>query len=210
MYLKELSIWGCLLVLLLLLVAMLLLWLIDQRMLRKLFGFRLRGFHLPAKLLLPVGVAVLVGGAAMAGCLALCLPCRTFWPVYGLMVIGLLLSVPRAMQTYHRSLKHTEAHRLYLIANGATHLESLVPSVRRAFRAALLPVAWRWSSPLVVAMPFLLLGLLIGGVTPAAALATTVLMWVAVVAASVLSSALAMWLADFFLFKKPTEPSGKL
>ncbi len=210
MYLKELSLWGGLLVLLLLVVAVLLLRLVDQRMSRMLFGFRLPGTRFPKKLLLPVAVAILVGGFAMAGCLMLCLPCRTFWPVFGVVVIGLLLSVPRAIEAYHRSLKHTEAHRLYLIANGATHLESLVPSVRRAFRAALLPVAWRWSSPLVVAMPFLLLGLLIGGVTPAAALATTVLMWVAVVAASVLSAALAMWLADFFLFKKPTEPSGKL
>ena len=210
MYLKELSIWGGLLVLLLLLVAMLLLWLIDQRMLRKLFGFRLHGLRLPAKLLLPVGAAVLVGGAAMAGCLVLCLPSRTFWPVLGMLVIGLLLSVPRAMQTYQRSLMHTEAHRRYLLANGATHFESLIPSVRRALRSAVLPVVWHWSSPLMVAMLFLFLGLLVGGVTPAAAVVTTLLMWVAVLASSVLSSVLAMWLADRILFKKPTEPSGKL
>ena len=202
MYLKELSLWGVAVVLLLLAVAVLLLWLIDQRMLSKLFGFRLPGTRLPAKLLLPVAVAILVGGFAMAGCLVLCLPCRTFWPVFGVVVIGLLLSVPRAMETWHRSLKHTDAHRRYLVANGATHLESLVPTVRRALRAAVLPVAWRWSSPIVVAMLLLLLGLLIGGVTPAAAVATTLLLWVAVVAASVLSSVLAMWLADKLSAKK--------
>lgn len=209
MYLKELSLWGGLLVLLLLVVAVLLLWLVDQRMSRMLFGFRLPGTRFPKKLLLPVAVAILVGGFAMAGCLMLCLPCRTFWPVFGVVVIGLLLSVPRAMEAYHRSLKHTVAHRRYLLANGATHLESLVPTVRRALRAALLPVAWRWSSPLIVGMLLLLLGLLIGGVTPAAAVVTTLLMWVAVVASSVLSSVLAMWLADRLLFKKPAKSAGK-
>ena len=42
------------------------------------------------------------------------------------LVVLLLMAVTSGVRTYRRSLRHTEAHRRYLLANGATRLESVM------------------------------------------------------------------------------------
>ena len=202
MYLKEIAIWGGLLLLLLLGVALTLLWLVDGRTMKKMLQWHVRVPQLPGKLVLPVLGAMLVGALAMAGCLVLSLPHKMFWPLAIVLFICLLMSTPRAMQTYWRSLRHTEPHRRYLLANGASHVESLIPSVRRAFRAAVLPVLCQHSPAIFLGMVMLFLGLVMGGVTIMAALASVVMLWAALFAASVLTAVLAMWLADRSLFDR--------
>ena len=202
MFFKEIFSWGVVPVILLAAVAVSVLWLTDRSTLGKMMHLDLRWafWRLPFPLLLVLFLAVLVGSGILAGCLVLSLPCRVFVPVVLVLLVSQLLTVPSAFRTYLRSLRHTQSHIRYLQANGATHLEALMPSVRRALRAAVLPLCM--GRPLAGALLLLFLGLLMGDATLAAALLTTVLIWAAMLAASVLSSMLLMWMADRLLFDK--------
>lgn len=145
------------------------------------------------RLLVPVALSMLAGSVVAGGCLMLCLPRVAFVPVFGVAVVHLALSVSQTLQTYQRTLLHTEAHRQYLLANGASLLESLMPSVRRALRASVLPQLRTMASPLVVMMPMLFAGMLLGGASVAAAVATSLLLMAAVFAASVLAGVVALY-----------------
>lgn len=201
MCLNEFSAWGLLPVLLAVVVAAGVVWLVDRPMLGKLLSIRFRKPRLPRQQLLPMLAAGLLVTVLLSACVVACLPCRLFGLVAACLAVCLLLSLPRAMQTYVRSLEHTEAHRRYLLANGATHLETIIPSFRRALKAVLLPMSF-WRLPLVVGLPLLFLGLLMGGSTVAAALVSVLLLWMATTAASVLACMLMLWMADKWLFDK--------
>lgn len=144
-------------------------------------------------LLLPVGLSMLVGSVVAGGSLMLCLPRWVFVPVFGVVVAYLVKAVTQTLLTYRRSLLHTEAHRQYLLANGASVLESLMPSVRRALRATILPQLRTMASPLVVMMPMLFAGMLLGGSSPAATAVVSLLLMAAILAASVLAGVVALY-----------------
>jgi ABC-type iron transport system FetAB permease component len=199
MGLSDFSLWGTLAVLALTGTAFGLLWLCDQRLLHILSGWRLlphRPLTLAPRFSLIALLAVVVGSLAVTGCLMLCLPHRLFWPVLVVTGACLLLSVPRAVNTYVWTMRHTEDHRRYLVACSATHLESVMPCVRRALRSALLIVLFRQRSPIVLALLLFFCGILIGGATLWAALLIVLLVWLSVLAASVLASVLALFLTD--------------
>ena len=204
----EWSVWGIMLVIVALACSLFILWIVDQRLLRNLFSMRLHLPSMPLWMWLVVCVSMLVGSCAMAGCLALCLKGRAFWPAWGLMTLLLTLSTPRAMVAYVRSLRHTEEHRRYLLSCGASHMESIVPSVRRALRAAVLPLLCQRRSPMLVAMPLMWLTLLACGASLLTALLSVLLMWAAAVAAALLTCVLALWLADRKLFDKREKLKG--
>lgn len=202
MFSSEIAVWGGLLLLVLLGAAGTVLWLVDGRMLNKLFTLRVHRPQLPTKLLLVSVAAAVVGSLALAGCLMLSFPCRAFWPLLVLMLVLLLLVVPRGMETYVRCLKHTEAHRRYLLGSGATHVESVVPSARRALRASLLPLLWSRQSVVPLAMLMLLCGLVVCGTNVFTAALVTLMTWAAALAGGVLATLLALTMADRLLFDK--------
>lgn len=143
--------------------------------------------------LLPVAAAVTVSCGVVTGVLLLAMPGRLFVPVVGVLMAQLLTSMTQALRTYTSSLRHTEEHRLFLMANGATKTEAMMPTVRRTLRGALLPLLKQLFSPLVVAMPLLFCGLLMGGATIAAALASTLMLWAAAFVAIVLAAVVFIW-----------------
>lgn len=144
-------------------------------------------------LLLPVGLSMLAGSVVAGGTMMLCLPRWVFIPVFCVVVTHLAAAVTQTLLTYRRSLQHTETHRQYLLANGASMLESLMPSVRRALRATVLPQLRTMASPLVVMMPMLFAGMLMGGASPAATVAVSLLLMAACLAASVLAGVVALY-----------------
>ena len=202
MYLEQISVWGILLVIVLFGAAVAILWIVDKRTVRK----ALRpSIHLPRvqkSLWLPLFGAMLLSALALTGCITLSLSCHAFWPVFIILLLCLCGSTPHAFEVYQRSLKHTQAHRRYLMANGATHLESVVPSVRRSLRAAVLPMLWQRSSHMPLAMLVLFCTLLLFSTTITAALVLTLMTWAAAIAASVLAIVLTIWFADRLLFTK--------
>lgn len=143
--------------------------------------------------LLPVAVVVTVVCAVVTGVMMLSLPGCLFVPVVGVLMAQLLTSMTQTLRTYTSSLRHTEEHRLFLLANGATKTEALMPTVRRTLRGAVLPLLEQLASPLAVAMPLLFCGLLMGGATIAAALASTLMLWAAAFVAVVVAAVAAVW-----------------
>ena len=182
--------------------AVAILWIVDKRTVRK----ALRpSIHLPRvqkSLWLPLFGAMLLSALALTGCMALSLSCHAFWPMFIILLVYLLGSTPYAFEVYLRSLKHTEAHRRYLMANGATHFESIVPSVRRSMRAAVLTMLWQRSSHMPLAMLVLFCTLLLFSATITAALVITLMTWAAAITAAIMAIVLTIWIADFKLFPK--------
>ena len=109
------------------------------------------------------------------------------------MVTHLVVAVKETLQTYQRSLMHTEAHRLYMQANGATLLESLMPSVRRALRATVQPQLRTMAQPLLVTMPLLFVGMLLGGISPATAVFVMILLMMAAFVSTVVAAIVALY-----------------
>lgn len=156
-----------------------------------------------------------VGGALLAGCvvgggsLMLCFktfpPRQLLLPVILTILAVLFTSTTGALRAYLASLRHTKAHRLYLLANGATHVESLIPSARRALRAALMPLLVQMAAPALLAVPMLMGGLLLGGATPTAATVAVLLVASASIAAVVASALMLFWLLNRYLFSKTSD-----
>lgn len=198
----QISVWGILLVIVLMGAVVAILWIVDKRTVRK----ALRpSIHLPRvqkSLWLPLFGAMLLSALVLTGCMALSLSCHAFWPMFIILLVCLLGSTPYAFEVYLRSLKHTEAHRRYLMANGATHFESIVPSVRRSMRAAVLPMLWQRSSHMPLAMLVLFCTLLLFSATITAALVITLMTWAAAITAAIMAIVLTIWIADFKLFPK--------
>ncbi len=202
LYFGQISVWGILLVIVLTGAAIAMLWLVDKKTVKKALLPRIHLPRVPRPLLLPLEGAMLLSTLALTGSMTLSLSCHAFWPLFIIMLLCLFYSTPHAFDVYLRSLKHTVTHRRYMIANGATHLESIVPCARRALRAAFLPMLWQRSSHMPLAMVLLFSALLLCGVTISAAIVITLMTWAAAIAAAVLAIVLTIWLADRQLFDK--------
>lgn len=112
----------------------------------------------------------------------------------------LITSVSQSLATYVSSLRHTQEHYQYLLANGASHLEAILPSVRRSLRASTLPSLRTMTAPLLLAPPMFFCGLLLGGASPAASAVVTFVLMLVLLAVSVLTTLLTLVLVDRSLF----------
>ena len=148
---------------------------------------------------LPLLLSVSVADALAVGSLLLAfqaLPTRTVFIVSSvLLVLHLTSSTASSLRTFEVSHRVTRDHIIYLLANGATQMEALMPSVRRALRPGLLWQLRHRPTSFVVMLPVLMAALLLGGFSPAAALAVTLLFALAALGASILSAATALWLS---------------
>lgn len=139
-------------------------------------------------------VAALTAGTLIgSGVMMLCMPGRFFIPITAVMVTHLVVAVKETLQTYQRSLMHTQIHRQYMQANGASLLESLMPSVRRALRATVQPQLRTMAQPLLVTMPLLFVGMLLGGVSPATAVVVMILLMMAAFVSTVVAAIVALY-----------------
>lgn len=145
------------------------------------------------QMLTSVVAALTIGALVGCGTMMLCMPGRFFIPVAAVMVAHLAVAVKETLQTYQRSLMHTTAHRQYMQANGASLLESLMPSVRRALRATVQPQLRAMAQPLLVTMPLLFVGMLLGGVSPATAVVVMILLMMAAFVSAVAAAIVALY-----------------
>lgn len=145
------------------------------------------------QVLLPVGASMIAGVIVGFGSMMLCVPKHYFIPILGVILSFLSLSVIETVKTYQRCLLHTTAHRQYMQANGATLLESLMPSIRRTLRAAIQHQLKTMAQPLLVVVPLLFGGMLLGGASPAVSFAVIFLLMSATFAASVVAAIVALY-----------------
>jgi len=155
------------------------------------------------RLLLPAGAAVSVALALSGVCLLWALssgsPLFTHHllvPVAGLLAGQLTVSLGQGIQTYVSSLRNTKAHQRYLQANGATRLETIIPSVRRALRASALPSLRAMAKPVLMSLPLVFCGMLLCGASPVAAVLAVWLLHAAVLLAAIVAQMVFFWLYE--------------
>ena len=160
------------------------------------------------KLLPAVSIGLLVS-TAFTGLwiLALALPVRIFearWfvPVMALLMGHTMAMTIRGLNTYVTALKTDEQQYEFLRGNGLPHFKALQPFLRRGLLAILSPTIANLSMLCLTSMPLLLGGILLGGMSPINAFVLMLHMTVGCVAASVLSLAITLFLADRSLFDK--------
>jgi ABC-type iron transport system FetAB permease component len=148
------------------------------------------------RMVLVMVAAMVIAVAVVSGLLMVCIPTRLFLPVAMILAAGIHWPLAEAMRAYNASLSYTKEHRIFLLANGATHLESLLPSVRRGLRAALTPLLKRQTATASLLGPMLFWGMLIAGASVATALLYTVLLTFATFATALLTIVLAIAIYD--------------
>lgn len=127
---------------------------------------------------------------------------RWFVPLTALLLGHSTAMMIRGLNTYISALKADEQQYEFLRGNGQPHFKALQPFLRRCLLAVISPTVANLSVLGLTSMPLLLGGILLGGLTPINAFALMLHMTVGCVAASVLSLAVTLFLADRFLFDK--------
>ena len=217
MIVSEISLWGAALIAFLVVVAMLALAFVDRKMLRRMliiFGATvaqmvvvgavvLLAFKTFAwwayllwyllvlllsicwvlypiqfmwkRMVLPISIAVLAGSIVLGGSTMLCLPINVFMTVYSVLMACMTASMIQTMINYLRSMHQPDAHKQELSGR-----ESVLPQVRSM------------AQPLVMVMPMLYAGMLVGGVSPYTGLMIILLLIAASFVANVLAGVIAL------------------
>ena len=121
------------------------------------------------QMLWPVSVATLVGGIVLGGSAMLCLPLNVFLSVYSVLMACMTASLMQTMMSYQRNMQHPEVLR-----------KSLLPHVRTL------------AQPLVMVIPMLYAGMLLGGVSALEGLLVVFLLIAASFVANILAGVIAL------------------
>lgn len=119
-----------------------------------------------------------------------------FVPVMALLMGHSVSMLIRGLSTYLSALQEDREQYEFLRGNGLAHLKALQPFMRRALLAVLQPTMANLSVLALTSMPLLLVGLLLGGLTPINAFALMLFMTIGCVSASVLVLGLTILLTD--------------
>ena len=215
MIVKEISLWGSIIVACLVVVAAIALAFVDSKMLRRMlviFGATVAQMALVVaavwlvyqtgawwayliwyllvvilsvgwclypfqsfwkKMLVPIAVSVLVGSIVVGGSAMLCLPTSVFLTVYSVLMACLTASMIQTMLNYQRGMHEA-------------------PKVQKSWHENILPQVRSMAQPLVMVMPMLYAGMLLGGLSALTGLAVVLLMVAAAFVANILAGLIAL------------------
>lgn len=230
MIVKEISLWGAALIAVVVVVAILALAFVDRKMLRRMltiFGatvgqmvvvgavvllafktFAWWAFLLWYLLILflsicwvlypiqfmwkkalrPISAAMLAGSIVVGGSTMLCLPVSVFLTVYSVLMACMTASMIQTMVNYMRSLHGSPM-------NPEAQIQKL------SWRESVLPQVRSMAQPLVMVMPMLYAGMLLGGISPYVGLVIILLLIAASFVANVLAGVIALT-----MIRKGTRP----
>ena len=153
--------------------------------------------------LIPLGVglfstAVLVGIYFLWIVLGLGNPfdARYFVPIMGILMGNMLGVNVFALGLYYDGLKRERQLYYYLLGNGATHFEAIVPFLRKAIVQACQPCIANMAVMGLVSLPGTMIGQILGGTGPGIAVKYQMMIVFITFAASMLSIMITVWLAD--------------
>ena len=127
------------------------------------------------RMLLPISAAVLAGSIVLGGSTILCLPINVFMTVYSVLMACLTASMIQTMVNLLRSMHQPDA-----------------PKQELSWRESVLPQVRSMAQPLVMVMPMLYAGMLVGGVSPYIGLLVILLLIAASFVANVLTGVIAL------------------
>lgn len=125
------------------------------------------------KMLVPIAVSMLVGSIVVGGSAMLCLPTSVFLTVYSVLMACLTASMLQTMLNYQRDMHEK-------------------PRVRKSWHESILPQVRSMAQPLVMVMPMLYAGMLLGGISPLTSLVVILLMIAAAFVANILAGMIAL------------------
>ena len=213
MFVSEISLWGAVIVAIVVLVAMIVLAFFDRQMLRRMLGifgatvaqmavvvavvwlvyqtqvwwayllwfllvlllsicwclFPLQAMW--RKMLKPVSAAMLVGSIVVGGSTMLMLPISVFLSIYSVLMACMTASLMQTMMSYQRNQQKPELLR-----------EDMFHQVRNL------------AQPLVMVVPMLYAGMLLGGVPALEGMLVTLLLIAASFVANILAGLIAVWM----------------
>ena len=137
------------------------------------------------KMLLPISCAMLAGSIVTGGSAMLCLPKSVFLTVYSVLMACLTASMIQTMLNFMRSL-----HRPPMASASPERPET--PSLYDSWRENALPQIRSMAQPLVMVMPMLYAGMLMGGVPALDGLIVVLLLIAATFVANVLAGMIAL------------------
>ena len=153
------------------------------------------------KMLRPVSAAMLVGGFVTGGSAMLCLPISVFLTVYSVLMACLTASMIQTMVNYQRSM-HAPKNGQPSMVNGQSSMvngqssmvngQSSMVNGQSSLRESILPQVRSMAQPLVMVMPMLYAGMLLGGVSPLSSLIVVLLLIAASFVANVLAGVVAL------------------
>lgn len=157
-----------------------------------------------SRLLLPVAGGLFVSSVVLSLFVLLLvvrrseafLDARWLVPVAGVLLGQAQQMSGVALGEYYQSLRNDSQLYDYLLGNGATHLEAVMPFVRRAMEKALHPMLANMSVMGVILLPGLFYGQLLGGVNPVDAAVYLIVLIFASISVSVISVVLTLCMAD--------------
>lgn len=124
------------------------------------------------------------------------LAARWFVPVAGLLMVASQKVASATLGAFFKGLDAGRQHYEFLLGNGATHFEAVLPYARKAMEEAFAPLLRKVSLSGLVVLPASLMGMLMGGMQPMEAAITLIAITVGGVSTAVLSTMLALYVAD--------------
>lgn len=154
-------------------------------------------------LLVPIAVGQTVAVVVVALYVLLCIFCQhdILDPRWSIAVAGLLLSgvqvtVSPVIKEFYATLQHDIQSYYFLLGNGATHREALMPIVRRAIEKSFSSVLSITALIGLTIFPDALYGMILGGIAPAVAVSYTFAIVAATLAATVIAVLTTLYVAD--------------
>ncbi len=151
--------------------------------------------------LLPASAGLFVGVLAVGlWLLVVVLPidsitARWFVPVMAVLIGHSAVMLVRGLSTFVSLITHNHAQYDFLIGNGASKWQALMPFMRSSLLAVISPTIANLSALALAALPLLFCGMLIGGLSPINAFAVMLYSVLGCIASSVLSLGVTLVLA---------------
>lgn len=123
---------------------------------------------------------------------------RYFVPITGMLLGNMLTANVVAMSAYQSSLKRDATFYRYLLGNGATRSEALMPFVREGLMKAANPTIASMAVMGLISLPGTMTGQIIGGSDPSVAIKYQIMIMVVIFSSSLVSVMLSLWFIRVF------------
>ncbi len=145
-----------------------------------------------------LGAALVVGLYFLVFVLRLSHPfdARYFIPIMGILMGNMLGVCVMGLNTFYDGLQRERQLYYYLLGNGATHLEAVMPFVRRAIERSFAPCIANMAVMGIVSLPGTMIGQILGGSAPGIAIKYQMMIIVITFSASMLALMVTLHLAD--------------
>lgn len=125
-----------------------------------------------------------------------------FIPITGMILGNCLRTNIITLDTYYKSLHKDRTMYHFMIANGATQHEALMPFMRESLRLAFNPTIANTAVIGLISLPGAMTGQLLGGNSPNIAIKYQIILIIAIFVASILTVFLSIHIVNLFAFDK--------